>query len=206
MGGNRLTPKQRPMPVIPSEIIGVAGVVQRESARFAWTRLHSEEPTRQPILNFRDAALEHWQTYALVTHAPNGERWVVDVARSGIDENHRRASCPATPAHCEHMSREVRTFSLASFAKDAPTLLHAVADACAVLSMDRIGNLWCYRAGLENLVGSIAFKRKRSVTSLREGAAFEEATEDGGGKRRPETGHIHHSIRLPEAAHFPITV
>jgi hypothetical protein len=205
MGGNGLTPKQRPMAIIPSEIVDVAGVVQRESAGFAWTRLHFEEPTRQPILNFRDASLEHWQTYALVTHAPNGERRVVDVARSGIDENHRRASCPAPPAHCNHMSREVRAFTLDAFSKNAPTLLDAVADACAVLPMDRIGNLWRYRAGLKNLVGSIAFKCKRPVTSLREGAAVQEATEDGDGKRRPETGHVHHSILLPEAAHFPIT-
>jgi hypothetical protein len=206
LGGNGLTPKQRPTPIIPSEIVGVAGVVQRESARFAWTRLQFEEPTRQPILNFRDASLEHWQTYALITHAPNGKRRVVYVARSGIDKNHHRASCPATPSHGDHMSREVRAFGLDSFSKDAPTLLDAVADACAVLPMDRIGNLWCYRAGLEKLVGSIAFKRKRPVTSLREGAAFQEATEDGDGKRRPETGHVHHSIPLPEAAHFPISV
>jgi hypothetical protein len=102
------------------------------------------------------------------------------------------------------MSREVWAFSLDSFAKDAPTLLDAVADACAVLPMDRTRNLWRYRAGLENLVGSIAFKRKRPVISLRDGAAFQEATEHGDGRRRPETGHVHHSILLAEAAQFPI--
>ena len=188
------------MPVIPSEIVGIAGIVDQEPTRFAWARLHFEEATREAILHFRDAALEHRQTDPLVAEMPHGQRRVVNLARVGIDEDHHRAPRPTAPAHCDHTSCEVRPFGFRSLAKNTPALLDAIANACTVHSVNRIGNLRLYRPRLEYLVRWMIFKPKGAATSLREGACFQETPEHTRAKHTPPI--THDSILAPLESRF----
>lgn len=156
------------MPVVPSEIVGIAGIVERESARLGWARLHLEEAAREPILYFRDAAPEHRQADPLIAETPHGQRRVINLARVGIDEDHHRAPRPATPAHCDYTSCEVRPLGFRPLAKNAPVLLDPIANACTVHSVNRIGNLRLYGPRLEYLVRWMVFKPKSAAISLRE--------------------------------------